>query len=109
MADLKYNKKTRQRTLFLEGSLTVENSGNIKSLLKEALIVSDDVLLNHNKAQEFDFSYLQLLSSAYKTFKSLNKELSLAEGSSEEFNNLVKNSGFTNTIDFFKQLMHKES
>ena len=108
MADLKYNKKTKQNTLFLDGSLTVENSGNIKSLLKEALIVSGDVVLNHNKAEEFDFSYLQLLSSAHRTFKSLNKKLSLADGSPEEFINLVKNSGFTNTIDFFQQFEKKK-
>ena len=103
MADLKYNETTGQSTLFFDGSLTIENTGNIKSFLKEALIVSGDVLLNHNKAQEFDFSYLQLLSSAYKAYKLLNKKLSLADGSPEEFKNLVKNSGFTNTIDFFQQ------
>jgi anti-anti-sigma regulatory factor len=103
MADIKYNKKTGQSTLFLDGSLTVDNSGNTKSSLKEALIVSGDVVLNHNKAQEFDFSYLQLLSSAYKTFKTIDKKFLLAEGSPEEFKNLVKNSGFANTIDFFQQ------
>jgi anti-anti-sigma regulatory factor len=108
MGELKYNKKTGQSTLFLNGSLTVENSGQIKSSFKEALIVSGNVVLNHNKAEEFDFSYLQLLSSAYKTFKSLNKKFTLAEGSPEEFKNLVKNSGYANTNDFFQQFDHKE-
>jgi anti-anti-sigma regulatory factor len=103
MGNLKYDEKTGQSTLFLDGSLTVDNSGSIKSFLKEALIVSGNVLLNQNNAQEFDFSYLQLLSSAYKTYKSLNKKLSLADGSPEEFKNLVKNSGFANTINFFQQ------
>jgi anti-anti-sigma regulatory factor len=84
--------------LVLDGELVIGNINEIKTLLSEAFAKSDSLVLNHNKAREFDYSYLQLLVSALKTSKLTGKNFKVEENSPEDFVTLVKDAGFNNSV-----------
>jgi anti-anti-sigma regulatory factor len=94
------NKKNNSGTLTLKESLTIENLEIIKKSFQDAIAKDGSLILNHAEAEDFDFSYLQLLVSVIKTAESKQKEISFAESDSDKFKNVVNESGFKNLKSF---------
>jgi anti-anti-sigma regulatory factor len=100
MSKYYYDERQNILNLVLNGELVIGNINEIKTLFNEAFAKSDSMVVNHNSAREFDFSYLQLLVSAIKTAALTGKKFKIEENSPEDFIMLVKDSGFSNTILF---------
>ncbi|RPI71712.1 MAG: STAS domain-containing protein [Ignavibacteriales bacterium] len=100
MMNFHYDENPTGGTITLEGRLTVENLSALKKSLIEALIKTDNLILDHNNADEFDFSYLQLLLSIIKTSEQMNKKFSVVKGSPENFRKLVVKYGFADINPF---------
>ncbi len=87
-------------TIALEGKLTIESLEELKNSFANALDKASKIVLEHSKADEFDFSYLQLLLSVILTTNQLNKKLSIVKGNPEEFKKIVTNPGFDEISPF---------
>lgn len=86
-----------KKTIILNGSLTIQKIGEIKDNFSESFPVDTEIIIDHSASGEFDFSYLQLLYSAYITLQGRKLNLSIASNSSLLFNQLYKESGFDST------------
>ncbi len=64
-----------ERTLQLEGDLTLLNAAELKRMLIKALINADAVTIQFGDVQELDLSCLQLLCSAHRSAVRLNKQI----------------------------------
>jgi anti-anti-sigma regulatory factor len=84
----------KNAVLNLEGNLTIERIAEIKENFMQALKLVDKLVIDHSRAAEFDFTYLQLLISAHRTFQGIGKEFSLANSNVPGFLNIIKASGF---------------
>ncbi len=92
----RYNKKSKVGTITLKGNLTIENIENIKKSVHDSLLKDGSLIINHVEAEDFDFSYLQLLATAIKTAETQKKEISILKCDSEKFRILMEDSGFNN-------------
>ena len=96
----KLNKKNNIGNLTLKGNLTIENIEDVKNSILTALNKIGTILINHSEADQFDFSYLQLLVSFIKTAAIQNQKIFIAHCDSENFSSLMSESGFNNLTIF---------
>ncbi|MFH0733502.1 MAG: hypothetical protein V1773_02895 [bacterium] len=93
MFDYTLNEESDCRVLFFKGSLTIQHAVEIKEVLISAIDKFDNIKINHNEADEYDLTYLQLLLALQKTAIKLNKTIVLDSFDSEQFRVLLKKSG----------------
>ena len=87
-----------KKTIILNGPLTIQKIGEGKKIISpNHFLYYTEITIDHSDSGEFDFSYLQLLYSAYITLQGRNLNLSIASNSSVLFNQLYKESGFDST------------
>lgn len=75
------------------GALTIQNSIAIREVLFKALIKNKSFCINHDKVEEYDISYFQLLISLGKSAIQSGKSLIIEDKNSDSFNNCYKESG----------------
>jgi anti-anti-sigma regulatory factor len=78
MADIKVEKKGKERLLVISGSLTIEHAAEFREALMKSLEKTSHVMLNLDAVTETDLSCLQLLCSAHRTFVNAKKSVELA-------------------------------
>jgi len=72
------SKKTgKSQVLEISGSLTAARSADLKKEIQNGLKKGSELQLVIKKVEDLDFSFLQILSSAQKTAKKENKELTV--------------------------------
>jgi anti-anti-sigma regulatory factor len=93
-----YDETQKILNLALDGELVIGNINEIKTLLTEAFAKSDSLVVDHNDAREFDYSYLQLLVSAIKTASLTGKSFKIKDSTQQDFVDLVNDSGLNHTV-----------
>jgi ABC-type transporter Mla MlaB component len=83
MYELKINRKDKKAKLILTGPLVLAYAVKIKEAFSELQKEGNDLIVNHEKAEEFDLSYLQLLLSLNRSAAAEKKKLTV-EGSNHE-------------------------
>ena len=95
-------KESEEKTVLkLEGELTVFNSAEIKNLYSELFDNSNELVVDHSSATDFDFSYLQLITAALIKNEKEGKKLNLTENLPAGLIEIINDSGFSNTMNFF--------
>ncbi len=94
MIDFKIEKEGRVKTIFINSGLTIQSAEALKDVLVESLKETDHIVLDLNSVTEVDLSCLQLLCSAHKTYRDLNRKFTLSTDSTEVFFETVKAAGF---------------
>lgn len=77
----------------LGGDLTLQNISEIKSKIEAQLANSKSIVIEHQKAESFDVSYLQVLHSLYNHTSMNNQALSFNGNHPVDFISLLKNAG----------------
>jgi ABC-type transporter Mla MlaB component len=62
-------------TLKINGSLTIQNIAPLCKLLVDSLNLVKELNIDHEEADEFDMTYLQLLVALNKTAVNINKKI----------------------------------
>lgn len=62
-------------TLKLNGSLTIQNIASLFKLFMDSLNLVKELNINHEEADKFDLTYLQLLVAAHNTAVNLKKKI----------------------------------
>jgi hypothetical protein len=78
----------------LDGSRTIRNAEDTRSLLMEALKRPSPIRLNCSAVDEADLSFLQLLFSARKSAEDAGKTLTLSHPASAPFLAAASRAGF---------------
>jgi anti-anti-sigma regulatory factor len=102
MINFFYNDNTLKGTIILDGKLTLENLAVLKKSFIDALTKTDHLVVDHTKADEFDFAYLLLLLSIIKTSEQSNKKFTV-KSSPENLKQLLIKSGFAD-INLFSRI-----
>jgi anti-anti-sigma regulatory factor len=79
MYELKISQQDKSAKLILTGALTLPNALAIKEAFTNLLKQGNNLVVNHEGADEFDISFLQLLVALNKSVYEANKKL-LVEG-----------------------------
>ncbi len=74
-------------------SLTIWNAAKIKEFISLELNNSESIILNFDKSEEYDFSFIQLLFSALKSSEIQGKKITILN-MRPELRNLIEESGF---------------
>lgn len=77
----------------LNGDLTLQNITEIKTKIEAELANSKSVVIEHQQAEAFDVSYLQVLHALYNYTSMNNQVLSFNGNHPVEFISLLKNAG----------------
>jgi len=97
MADIKVEKKGKERVLVISGSLTIEHASEFREALIKSLEKASHVMLNMDGVTETDLSCLQLLCSAHRTFVNTKKSVELAE-ISDTLKQAVRDIGYKRNL-----------
>jgi anti-anti-sigma factor len=93
-----FNFKTEQskdrKILTISGELTIHNANELKNILVNSLKGTNHIVLNLENVTDVDLSCLQLLCSAYKAARKVNKLFSLESNCPEAFKKAVYNAGY---------------
>jgi ABC-type transporter Mla MlaB component len=81
-------------TLRLEGPLTLEHAGELRSALREGMSGARAVTIELAEQVEADLSCLQLFCAAHRSALANRKKLHLRKGVPESFLILVESAGF---------------
>ena len=92
-----YADNKKYGTLKFEGRLTIENIEELKNSFISSFDKTDHIILDHSKAEEFDFAYLQLLLAVLKTSHRRNKKFSIVKENAGSFMELCAKAGFGNS------------
>lgn len=90
----------REAALQLKGMLNIQNIQSIKELIMNTLPEVDYLFINHDEAEEFDLSYLQVLVSLHKTTECCDKRIGYSFP--ESFKTIISNSGYDSLKIFQK-------
>jgi ABC-type transporter Mla MlaB component len=80
-------------TLTLTGQMTLQNIVELSSQFFTSLSSVNELFINHEKSDEFDIAYIQLLHSLIKTASLQNKKISFIGEQPEVFINRLKIAG----------------
>jgi anti-anti-sigma factor len=94
MADIKVEKKGKERAIVINGGLTIEYAAELKNALQQSLKDGERVSLDLSNVTEMDLSGLQILCSAHKTSVNLKKTLEFMQNTCEVFKETVRKSGY---------------
>jgi len=92
MYEIKFDERGSKATIFFDGSLKIQNAGDVKETLLSALTKADKIIINHDNGTAFDLTYLQLLIAAHKSASMQKKEISLSGKHPVEFYTLLRDS-----------------
>ncbi len=93
MIDFKIEDSGSEKTLTINGDLTIENATALQGIFIRSIETSEHLTINLENASAVDLSFLQLLCSVHKTFTDLNKSLILSGTCQEIFRDAVKDVG----------------
>ena len=94
MADIKVEKKGKERVLVINGGLTIEYAAELKDALQQSLKNARARKPGSDDVTEMDLSGLQLLCSAHKTSVNLKKTVELMQNTCEVSKETVRKSGY---------------
>lgn len=77
----------------LSGALTIENAAELMHVMADALSKSDVLEINHEAAESFDLSYLQILLSLKRTADTRHKVFSFIGNHPAGFLSVVEHAG----------------
>jgi hypothetical protein len=77
----------------LNGSLIIQEIQAVKELFCNLIDQTNHITVNHENANSFDLSYLQLLVALHKSAIYRNKEVEVEDKHPESFMQLIKESG----------------
>jgi anti-anti-sigma regulatory factor len=81
--------------LHLDKSLTIQNAITLKEQFEKAITSGDTIIIDHNDAEEFDLSYLQLLLSLDQYAVEIGKKIRYIGNHPDSFEILLKNTGLS--------------
>lgn len=84
--------------LTVDGSLSINQSEEIRSVLLDAMMQADNVELRFGNVTDVDLTFLQLLCSANETYKRENKVFKVTGRIPECFNKAVEDAAFSYPI-----------
>lgn len=94
MLDFIIEKDGEACVMKLSGSLTIENVDLIKEKLMELFDNEEIVRVNVSEKSDIDFTFLQLMCSAHRTFVSHKKKLCFCNKNSEILCRKIEKLGF---------------
>lgn len=80
--------------LHLEGVLNINRARELKEVVHNALQSADRIIVNPEKAREYDVSLLQILCSAHRTAARDQKMFELSKNCPKELLQLAEETGF---------------
>jgi anti-anti-sigma regulatory factor len=95
MYEIEVEKQNSTVKIKLTGSLIIQDSPSIKEAILKSLNQTKSLMLNHEKVEEIDLSYLQILISLQKTALSLGKIIMMDGSLPESFIRCLKESGLS--------------
>jgi len=78
----------------LEGDLTIVHAARLKKVLQEAIDNARHVEMKIENVTDMDLSCLQLLCSAHRTSKSMDRSISIAGSRPGILKEVIKEAGF---------------
>ncbi len=94
MISSNYEEFSDYGNLTLEGDLTIQNAEELKMMIAESITKTGKLVITHKNVSEVDFSYLQLLSSTYKTCEITGKQIDINTGEEEKIKEIFERAGF---------------
>ena len=112
MTDCQVVAKGKDAILRLAGELLIHDACRLRSMLIESFNKADRIEIDASSVTEADVSCLQLLCSAHRTSKLMNKFFGLSENASASFKKSVRQAGYARpsgcVLDTDKQCIWKE-
>jgi anti-anti-sigma factor len=102
MANIKVEKKGKERVLVISGSLTIEHAAEFREALMKSLINASHMILNMDGVTETDLSCLQLLCSAHRTFVNAKKSVELG-GTSDILKQAARDAGYKRSFSCMQE------
>ncbi len=94
MHEILVNQSDSSVLVILKGQLSIQNGGAIRDAFLNALDQGNKIIINHENAEDFDLTYLQLIFSLHKTAMESGKDFQISCKHPESFIALIKDSGF---------------
>ena len=94
-ANLRIDDSSHTAELKLEGRLLIQDAGNLKEVLVEALQNAETCLLDLDEVKVFDLSSIQLLYAFHLAAKKQNKMFSLKAECPRTFRDAVESAGLS--------------
>jgi anti-anti-sigma regulatory factor len=82
------------KTVVINGDMTIQNAGEIRTVLLEAFSQGEGVCLGMGKVTEVDLAGLQLLCAAHRTALRDKKHFSISGIDNEAIECLIRDAGF---------------
>jgi len=86
--------KPDARTLIVNGEMTIQNAGEIRSALLEAFAGVEVLSLDMADVTEIDLAGLQLLCAAHRTSTTDKKSFSISGTENETVKSMIRDAGF---------------
>lgn len=93
MYEIEVDEQNSKVKLTFTGALTIQNSIAIKEVLSNSLNQVKSLILNHEKVEECDLTYLQILLSLHKSAESVGKTVIINGPHPDSFIQCIKDSG----------------
>ena len=93
MTDCRLETNGKDTILYLSGEILIDYAARLKSILIDALSISDRVEIDISSVTAIDVSCLQLFCAAHKTSTDMNKVLDLLDAPSSIFADMVRRAG----------------
>ena len=90
-----FKQKGKTGELTMEGSLTIEQAGEFRTLLLESLEKVNKLTLKAVDVDLVDVACFQVLCSAHRLFDEKGKTICLPKKTGDAFRQVVKNASFT--------------
>jgi anti-anti-sigma regulatory factor len=90
-----FKQKGKNGELTMDGSLTIEQAGEFRTLLLESLENVSNLTLKAVDVDQVDVACFQVLCSAHRLFDAKGKTLCLSKKTGDAFRQVVKTAGFT--------------
>ncbi len=94
MSEIIFDETENRATVIIDGAAAIQNTQEIKKLFLDSLAASANIAVNHQNAEEFDLTYLQLIASLFKSAVDSGKKIRFDGSNPESFTALIKGSGF---------------
>lgn len=94
--NIKFIKSSNDKpgTLFLAGSISIQDSENLKKIILEVLDSTQSFYINVEALHSIDLSGIQILYSTFETAKNLKKDVSISGNFTDDFIEDIENAGF---------------
>jgi len=94
-----YTETNKETKLCFSGQLIINYIEKITALVNEKLQADKDLVVEIDKPESIDVTFIQLVLAVKATIKANGKDVSINTELSDELKTLVKNSGFNYVLN----------